>query len=241
MSSVAEYVYKKIAGARVFEEPYPFIYVPGIFPEAYFQQIRAHLPEQETYKTLHEYGRVLDSYSKKRIVVPMAIAAKQPDRFFKNPDSGEFWSDLVGWLLSTKMMITCLKTFGKGIYKRYPDGGANAKWAHESLLIRDSEAYELGPHTDSHVKVLSFLFYLPATSEHPHLGTSIYKPKNPNFRCRGGPHYEFKDYDRLCTMPFLPNTLFGFLKTDHSFHGVEPVAAGFQRDILLYDIKDKNA
>ena len=43
-------------------------------------------------------------------------------------------------------------------------------------------------------------------------------------------------------MPYLPNTLFAFMKTDHSFHGVEPVRGDdVRRDLLLYDIRLKAA
>ena len=42
---------------------------------------------------------------------------------------------------------------------------------------------------------------------------------------------------RLHTNPFVPNAMFVFLKTDNSFHGVEPVAdPDCRRWLLLYDI-----
>ena len=38
-------------------------------------------------------------------------------------------------------------------------------------------------------------------------------------------------------MPFLPNSLFTFVKTDNSFHGVEPVLdADCKRWLLLFDV-----
>ena len=38
---------------------------------------------------------------------------------------------------------------------------------------------------------------------------------------------------RLHTNPFVPNSMFAFLKTDHSFHGVEPVLDADTRRWLL--------
>jgi hypothetical protein len=36
----------------------------------------------------------------------------------------------------------------------------------------------------------------------------------------------------------VPNTLFAFMKTANSFHGVEPIReAGIRRDLMLYDIR----
>jgi hypothetical protein len=107
----------------------------------------------------------------------------------------------------------------------------------EALLVYDHTNYALGPHTDSPRKALSVLFYLPEDDTRPGLGTSIYVPKDPGFRCEGGPHYPFDGFDRMMTMPYVPNTLFAFLKTPVSFHGVEPVTEpAFHRSLLLYDL-----
>jgi hypothetical protein len=38
-------------------------------------------------------------------------------------------------------------------------------------------------------------------------------------------------------MPFVPNALFAFFKTDRSFHGLDQInEGGVQRDLLLYNI-----
>ena len=56
--------------------------------------------------------------------------------------------------------------------------------------------------------------------------------------CPGGPHYPFERFERMATMPFVPNALFAFLKTDNSFHGVEPIdEPGIHRYLLLYDLR----
>ena len=51
-------------------------------------------------------------------------------------------------------------------------------------------------------------------------------------------HHRPEFFDRLMAMPYKPNSLFAFLKTPNSFHGVEPVLE-VRRDLLLYDIKLK--
>jgi hypothetical protein len=54
--------------------------------------------------------------------------------------------------------------------------------------------------------------------------------------------YPFDRFRRVLTMEYLPNTLFAFMKTPDSFHGVEPIAEpDVQRDLLLYDIKVQQA
>jgi hypothetical protein len=85
--------------------------------------------------------------------------------------------------------------------------------------------------------VISLLFYLPEDDTRPHLGTSVYIPKDGQFRCPGGPHHSFDGFERVYAMPYVPNTLFAFPKNDHCFHAVEPIVEpGVRRDLLLYDI-----
>ena len=82
---------------------------------------------------------------------------------------------------------------------------------------------------------------LPKDLSQEHLGTSMYLPKDRDFRCPGGPHHPHAQFDRVWTMPFRPNSLFAFVKTSASFHGVEPVSdPDARRWLLLYDIYAKN-
>ncbi len=81
------------------------------------------------------------------------------------------------------------------------------------------------------------LFYLPAGASDPGLGTSLYRPKDPDFTCPGGPHHPVDRFERLRTVAYRPNTLFAFPKTHNCFHGVEPVPEGAVRDLLFYDIR----
>ena len=53
------------------------------------------------------------------------------------------------------------------------------------------------------------------------LGTSIYE--HPHLRCEGFKHHSFEGFKKVFTAPFIPNSLFGFLKSDISFHGVDPI------------------
>jgi hypothetical protein len=50
-------------------------------------------------------------------------------------------------------------------------------------------------------------------------------------------HLAFDAFKKVTTMPFKPNSLFGFLRTDRSFHGVDQINdEGVVRDLLLYNI-----
>jgi hypothetical protein len=70
-----------------------------------------------------------------------------------------------------------------------------------------------------------------------HLGTSIYAARDTSFRCEGTHHHSYSGFKRVASMPYVPNALFAFFKTDYSFHGVDPITEGdVERNLLLYNI-----
>src|SRR5262245_15098906 len=235
-SDVSLHVLYRITNAQIQTFPYPHILVRDVFPADFYRKMREHLPPRETFKTLTELKRVAASYSDARLVLPLAEgplqAVGEPYR--------TFWAGIAEWLLGGQFGSMVISKFGELLQDRLGDIRTR-RFSDEALLVQDYTTYSLGPHTDTPSKVLSFLFYLPADDSLSHLGTSIYFPKDPTFTCHGGPHHPFERFERVATMPYLPNSLFAFVKTHNSFHGVEPIQeTGIRRDLLLYDIKVKN-
>jgi hypothetical protein len=233
-SSEAElYTLYRIANAPMREFPYPHIYVREVFPPDFYTRLRANLPSDTHLRTLKSLGRVTADYPDERLVLPLTS-----ERFSAlEPAPRAFWGELAGWLLSGTFGQLMIAKFAQYLQTRFSDLAAQ-RFGDEAMIVRDRTRYTLGPHTDSPQKVLSFLFYLPPDDSKAHLGTSIYVPKEAGFVCAGGPHYEFDRFRRMLTMEYLPNTLFAFMKTPESFHGVERITEeNVQRDLLLYDIK----
>jgi hypothetical protein len=223
----------KVGNAQVHEYPYPHIYVPDVFPADYYAEMLRNLPPQAALKTLGELDRISGGDYPERGVLPLtgqAVAALEaPQR--------EFWGRLWQWLLGRRFGDTMIGKFAPWLTHRFGDL-RKLRFDHEALVVRDRTNYALGPHTDTPSKVLSFLFYLPADASRAHLGTSIYVPVESGFVCNGGPHYPFDRFQRMRTMPYVPNALFAFMKTPNSFHGVEPIAEPeVRRDLLLYDVR----
>jgi len=222
-----------IGNAPVREYPYPHIYVADVFPADFYAEMRRNLPPQSALKSLSELGRVLGDGYAERGVLPM-----NPKHLALLDDAQRaFWEGVQQWMLGNRFADTIIGKFAPYLVQRLGDL-RNVRFRHEALIVRDRTRYSLGPHTDSPSKALSFLFYLPADASQSHLGTSIYVPRDPGFRCAGGPHYKFDNFQRMLTMPYVPNALFAFMKTPISFHGVEPIEEPeVQRDLLLYDLR----
>jgi hypothetical protein len=234
-SGVDLHVLYKVANAPVRVYPFPHIYVRDVFPPDFYRKLRECLPPAGAYRDLKALGRVDKNYPDTRLVMVLAPESVQA----LDEPARSFWDELARWLFAGFGRMA-LGKFEPFLNQRFGNS-RNMQFFDEALIVQDYSTYSLGPHTDSPSKVLSFLFYLPPDDSLSHLGTSIYMPKDPAFTCHGGPHHRFDRFQRMMTMPYLPNSLFAFVKTYNSFHGVEPIAeAGIRRDLLLYDIKVHN-
>jgi hypothetical protein len=231
-SSAEQYTLYQIANAPLREHPYPHILVREVFePELYRRMMTQMLPT-ELMRPLREERPVNKKYPEQRhsytLTQEKIAALPQPYR--------EFWAEFARWLLDTPFAVALFNKFGTYIHRRF--GDAQPAYYNEALLVDDREHYALGPHTDSPSKVITLLFYLPDNDTRAHLGTSIYAPRDASFRCPGTKHHPIEQFERVMTMPYLPNTLFAFVKTDNSFHGIEPIRdQNYRRHLLLYDVK----
>ncbi len=236
MSSPAELqLLYRVGNAPVQHYPFPHLYVRDVFPAAYYAELQRNLPDPRRMRTLEE-ARGTRGYPE-RFVMP--IDGEQREGMAGA--QAAFWRELWRWMLGGRLGHVVLQKFAPVIEQRLK-GVENVEIVDEALLVHDRTRYSLGPHTDSPRKLVSVLFYLPDDERLAAHGTSIYLPKEPGFTCEGRKHHPFEGFERLATMPFLPNSLFAFAKTDNSFHGVEPFdVADAGRWLLLFDLQVRPA
>ena len=200
-----------------------------VFPADFYAALQAMLPDPKAMLPIAQVRPV--DYSDRFV---LELSTGQVDAL--PPAQRDFWTQLNKALVGGRfghLVISKFQPFVEHRFGRNPD----LQLYDEAMLVEDVTNYKLGPHTDARRKVITFLFYLPPDDSQQHLGTSMYVPKDPGLRCPGGPHHPREKFDRVWTMPFLPNSLFAFFKTDTSFHGVEPVMdPDTRRWLLLYDI-----
>ncbi|HYC49398.1 MAG TPA: hypothetical protein VED01_28305 [Burkholderiales bacterium] len=234
-ASAEEHVIYRIATAPLRPYPFPHIYVENVFPAAYYAALRSNWPQAHELVSLESTGRVSKGAYPERFVMPLhgqALATLPQER-------RAFWQALAQWMLdSDRLRSAVIARFEPHVRERFGGTLEDAGLSHEVLVLRDHTNYNLGPHTDSPSHVVSLLFYCPDDDAHAHLGTSIYVPVDPSFRCAGGPHYPHEHFQKMATMEYRPNALFAFMKTDRSFHGVDRIGdADVLRDLILYDIQ----
>lgn len=227
--NVSDYLQKKISSATIEVDPYPHILIENIFPKEYYKFLLEFEIGTEYLQGLDEVGRV-SNYPPGRKFIElkenMPILPQGPREFWQ--ETATFINEKMTALMLEKFSPYVAQTLGRN---------TSTDITSETLYVRDHRGYALSPHTDSPEKILTFLIYLAKDSKHKNLGTSVYRPKDPNFSCNGGPLHPFENFELLKTAPYQPNTLFGFVKGDQSFHGVEPVQDNYERNLIIYDIR----
>lgn len=236
-SAVEDHVIARITEAPVKRLPMPHFYLEEVFPQDFYRELLANLPDDNDFVCLGDTGRVpKGAYRERFVFLP------KPDHVEALAESKQkFWRELGAWMYGPRFFRSMVAKFAQSAAARFGDKLAKVGMAPEVLVVRDRTNYAIGPHTDAPHRFLSMLFYCPPDASREHLGTSIFMPRDPKFTCKGGPHYGFDKFVKVDTMPYRPNSLFCFVRTDRSFHGVEPIAdKDVARDVILYDIRIVN-
>ncbi|MFZ4763107.1 MAG: hypothetical protein ACOYK8_09855 [Alphaproteobacteria bacterium] len=236
-SHAKQHIIYQLMNAEIKNYPFEHLSVDSIFPPEFYDDLQFFLPKNENLIPLNKTGRVGEQYSSQRLV----LFPNSPELNSLEEEQKLFWQNLFSIFADGQIDKIFMKKFARTIGKRYEKAGKLVDAVERNnhyFLMRDLDHYALGPHTDSLKKLVSVLFYLPKNNANGNIGTSFYWPKDSSFRCAGGPHHRFEDYELIYTFPFKPNSLLAFAKSDYSFHGVEPLEnPDIQRDILLFDIE----
>lgn len=237
MSSIAkksiESLIYKIRNAST--RPYPFghIYLNEVLTQSLYNELLDNLPHEDEMQPIEDV-RPVKGY-KERFV--MSINSEINNLI--SEEKANFWFEFASILRDGQFAHALLDCFKPDIDQRFHEN-KKLELYDEILLVNDRTNYSLGPHTDSPRKVITVLFYLPTDHSNPDYGTSLYRPKEQSFTCKGGPHHKFDRFNLVHTMSYLPNSMFAFAKSDRSFHGVEKLSEeGVNRWLMLYDIYQK--
>lgn len=212
----------RIESSPLRSTPFSHFMIEGIFSPSFYADLLKNLPDPFYYQSSKEYPQ--------RRSLPIhehTLTLLESDGHLF-----DFWSRFKKGICSDAFLSVVLKKF---------NAVSQAPLEPIVQLIKDKDHYSIGPHTDIPQKMITLLFYLPASTDQAHLGTSLYRPLDAAFRCPYGKHYPFESFEKVAQAPFLPNSVFGFLRTDDSFHGVELIGAHEkERNLLTYTVWAKH-
>ena len=232
---------ERLRSARVEANPFPHYYLEGVFPEDYYAQLLHHLPTSSIYDNLYEVTDLkLDHFRhryQRDLTEGWTSALPEPLQ--------SFWNSFNEWFLSPELAQAVLNSFAEPLRPRIGDRASWPDVSVEAQFIRHRAGYFLGPHSDLYTKLVVLLLYLAPDASNERVGTSLYHPKIEGFSCPDSKHYPFEDFIRVKTAPYKPNSLLAFVRSDISFHGLEPLTeqdvAAEGRDVIQYVVHDKAA
>lgn len=239
--AVLEHVLNRVAQAKIEMDPFPYVVIDSIFPDDYYSEMLAYFPGPDSLQPLGDTGRVSrDAYRERNVVLFTNEGFSR-----MSSEQQRFWSEFAGWMYSDLFLNLFVLKFQQALEPRLARILAEdpvLKARGDALLVNDRTNYAIGPHTDAPHRLVTFLFYLPKDASMRELGTSVYRPKDPEFVCWGGPHHRPEAFERVRTIEFLPNRLLAFPKTERSFHGVEPIRRqDVDRPLLINNVRLLNA
>jgi hypothetical protein len=231
---VKQHAYKAIQDAKLVTRPFPHIYIDKILPDDFYSELLAKLPPDQDYDVYPA------PYEQRHYI---QLSPSRTDRLTKAV--ADFWKELEAWIHSQEFLEVLVAKFGKRLQVNYKYrekdlvknsvSDEHVRVSPRSLLVRDYESFALGPHTDSESKFLVGAFYFPKDESLRDFGTSIYTPKDPGLTSWPSPHMKHEDFDLVKTFENRPNSMLVFMKTDHSWHGVERKQhSNVGRDVLFW-------
>jgi hypothetical protein len=241
MKSPLNHLIGRLRGTKVNTDPFPHYYLEGVLPEDYYRQLINHLPGSDVYENLYEVTDLKLDHFRHRY-------QRDLNDGWTNalpPHLQTFWNSFNEWFLSPELAQAVLHSFAESLRPRIGEEEAWPEVSVEAQFIRHRAGYFLGPHSDLYTKLVVVLLYLAPDARAERLGTSLYRPKQASFSCPDSKHYPFEDFVRVKTAPYKPNSLLAFVRSDISFHGLEPLSerdvATEGRDLIQYVVHDKAA
>ncbi|WP_207461873.1 hypothetical protein [Azospirillum sp. SYSU D00513] len=226
----------RILNSPVRPWPHRHLFIENVFPADFYAALQRCMPSANAYTSLAKTGKVAEGDYDMRsgFLLNEEHLGRVP------ADIARFWTGLFDEVLNDEFADALMARHGDDLRERLErEGKPLAKAPHrDMILVRDRSSDGVKIHTSDPGNLLTLLFYLPADARHADCGTTLYLPKERERRCWGGPHHEFEGFDPVWTMPYVPNSLFMFVKTDDSFHGVKPIhVENLRRDLMLFYVK----
>lgn len=222
LNNLAGYSLKKIKNANVSIEPFPYLFSEKLVPSELIKAINTFYPSLEMMEAMPG-SRTGNPYAHKH---RRLLALNQESIKNMEKDQKRFW----------KLFSAYIKLIAPRLLKALPEPPKGQQFTiakPEDIKTRidlwsDRGGYQITPHTDAPHKLATFLLYCSSDPSLASEGTSIFRPLDPAMRCWKGRQWPMEQFEEVYRAPYGANHLFGFRKTDQSFHGKLPVAESTQ-------------
>lgn len=218
VNSLVSYSTEKLDKAERHRDPFPYLVVEKLLPSSAIEAINQFYPNPEEMPTMPE-ERTGNPYAHRyRRLFPLnAETVKQMPKAQRR-----FWKVFSAYCERlAPTLLAALPTPPEGQQYRTVEP---SELKTRIDLWSDRGGYQITPHTDAPHKLATFLLYCSPDPSLTDEGTSIYRPMNPDHTCWTGRQWPAEEFEEVFRSPYGANRLFGFRKTDRSFHGKRTVA-----------------
>jgi hypothetical protein len=202
IDTVARRIAQVIAAAPLETRPCENFYLEQVFPDDLYAEMLARLPADETLDFIEHPEAVAPDGRKTRKLLDFTEASLNR----LDAKDREFWRGMTAVFTSPILQDALAVKFRASLEAQF--GVDRPAMVTTPLLYRDYPGYRIGIHPDAAIKIATLQFYLPADDRQVHLGTSFHE------RTAAG-------FVELRTNPFRPNSGYGFVRTDESWHSVK--------------------
>ena len=229
IADALEHAVYKIQNAPVQEYPFPHVIVRDVFPPDFYKAMLAHIPSPEQFIRMRNSKHGNAEVDENRFFLSM-----KDKNFDALPvEIAQFWGTMGSKILDGWFFNQMLNKLGPYCDKLRLRLG---RLEHECLLVSDRRNFVIKPHTDTPQKLFSMLFYLPKDDSLAACGTALYRQLDQRKRYNSVDYFEFNDFQEVARAPFIPNTMFGFVRGKNSFHAVPQLETfGQTRNLLIFE------
>jgi len=200
--AVVERIVRRIREAPLETEPCGNFFVEDVFATDLYREMLARLPKDEALDFINHPDAVAPDGRVTRKLMDFTERSLQRLAAEDRP----FWRGMMTVFVSPALQDAMAEKFRPDLEAQFgPDQPAMVT---TPLFYRDFPGYRIGVHPDAATKVATLQFYLPADESQIHLGTSFHRRTPDGFR-------------ELKTNPFRPNSGYGFVRTEESWHSVK--------------------
>jgi len=191
----------RIAAAPIDPAPSENIYLEDIFPAEVYREMLDRLPADDVLDPIAHPDAVAADGRVTRSLLDLTDETLA--RF--NAEDRAFWRAMKKVFTAPELTAAIVDKFKTTLRARF--GDRIPELVAVPVFYRDFPGYRIGIHPDMAGKIATLQFYLPADDSQRHLGTSFHTRQGRLFH-----HHK--------TNIFAPNTAYGFVRTDESWHSV---------------------
>lgn len=222
-----------IEESEIYTDPFTYCYLQQVFPDDIYSEILENLPDNSNFQELRHKDAVLESGYCTRKIMPIDKEVIEKSININKA----FWHMIKKVLHSQDLKFAFFARLSHGLLRRHNIKDIDLLAGYPKTgIFKDSAGFQITPHTDTLIKLVTTQLYLPSNDLQKSLGTSIYKPIGHH--PEPGNH-NFKEFDHIKSFCFAPNCGHAFVVSNDSWHGREPIDEGFGERVSIFNIYSK--